>query len=150
MTITYLPTPAERKLIELAACHAVSDAVLQPAARWQDRAVNDLAAARVLLHLERGGEINQYGNGRWYAPPTSPLSGLSVSVVVNEMIRVGLLVHHVSGHLVPARVHHRVWLVGSERWASRCGVPGEHMGPKRVRLHADLQYVDCLACLDRL
>lgn len=142
-TLTYLPTPAERIWIERASAHSAPEDVLQPAARW-DHGINDLAVARVMMAIERGTPITRARNGRWHAPTGSPL-GPSVSIIVNEMIRVGLVVHHVTGELVPAHVH-----LMTEFRVSACRVPGENMGPKRVRLHADPVIVDCLACLDRL
>lgn len=149
MTVTYLPTPAEHAWIERASAHACPPELLNLAARFT-RPVTDKGVARVLLALERGTPVTQSGHGRWYAPTGSPLNAASLSMTVQECIRTGLLIHHVSGALVTAKVHAAVWLVGSERWASACAEPGEHRGPKRTRLHKDPTLVDCLACLDRL
>lgn len=143
MTIAYLPTVADRALIERAGCHAAPDHLLHPDARW-GRGTDDLRVARVMLALERGARFTQAPNGRWYATPGDPLNGAGVSGTIIEMIRTGLVVHHRSGALVPAKVH----LNAGGR--SACGEPGEGMGPKRIRLHADPLLVDCLACLDRL
>lgn len=146
MTMVEL-TPREHVLIERAAAHAVAKEMLEPAARFQ-HGVTDLEVARIMRALESGTPIERNRNGRWCAPSGSPINSRTLSVAVNECIRTGLMVHYRTGALVPAMVHLKVWAY--ESWRSACGVPGEHMGPKRVRLHADPIMVDCLTCLDRL
>lgn len=148
MTVTYLPTAAERVWILRAGSHATPDHLLTADARWAHRDVNDEIVARVMLALERGTEIRCSPHGRWYAPTGSPLNGQSLSHAVREMVRVGLLVHHHTGALVPSNVHLMRWT--DTLWVSTCGAAGENMGPKRTRLVADPVAVDCLACLDRL
>jgi hypothetical protein len=147
--LSYQPTPAEHIRIERSTAHACAEAALNIAARFQ-YGVTDLAVARVFLALEAGTLIQKVSGGRWYAPTGAPVDNAHLSKTVGEMIRTGLAVHHVSGALIPAMVHAKAWLVGSDRWGSACATPGEYMGPKRVRLHANPLMVDCLKCLDRL
>jgi len=145
---TVVLTPMERTLIERAAAHSMAEAMLTPAARFQC-GVTDLEVARVMRALEAGTPIERNRNGRWCAPSGSPVNSRTLSVTVNECIRTGLIVHYRTGALIPAMVHFKVWGDSGRAW-SGCLVPGEHQGPKRVRLHADPLMVDCLACLDRL
>lgn len=149
MTISYLPTPLEKTWIERAAAHCQPAERLTPAARFQD-GVTDLDVTRVMLAFERGYVISRRPTGRWFASSGAPVDQNSLSRVVTEMIRTGLLVHHVSDVLIPALVHMDRWDEGMQWRVSACGVPGEGMGPKRVRLHSSPGLVDCLACLDRL
>ena len=144
MTINYLPTPLERTWITRSTAHSMPETMLHPDARWQ-RGVTDLDVARVMLAIERGTEITQ-GNGHRWVPPVGSRMGQDVSIIVNEMIRTGLLIHHHTGALVPAKVHHAPDGVH----VSTCHTAGEGMGPKRVRLVESLGLVDCLDCLDQL
>jgi hypothetical protein len=149
MTITYFPTPAERVWITRASAHVQPEHLLNLAARFT-KPVTEEGVARVMMALERGTPITQSGHGRWYAPTGSPLKAASLSMTVQEMIRTGLVVHHVSGALVPAKVHLARWDAMQARWTSASPEPGEWRGPKRVRLLEDRELVDCLACLDQL
>jgi hypothetical protein len=149
MTTSYLPSPLERTWIERAAAHCQPEDRLTPEARFRD-GITDLDVTRVMLAIERGAVITQSVTGRWYAPSGTHVDQQSLSRVVNEMIRTGLAVHHLSGVLIPTLVHMDSWDEGMQWRVSACGVAGEGMGPKRVRLHASPGLVDCLACLDRL
>jgi hypothetical protein len=149
-TLSYLPTEADQILITRASAHAAAPLTLAPAARWDAWGVDDIEAARVLLALERGTEIQYLGKRRWAAPIGSPLNRRSVGTVVNEMIRVGLLINWPVDKLIPAKVHLKDW-DDAQGWSrSKCRVPQEGRGPLRTRLVLDPIMVDCLACLDRL
>lgn len=148
--IHYLPTERERIMIERATAHAAHESVLERAARWQVGEVDDLEVARVMRALEGGTPFRRSSNGRWTAPDARPAMSRSFSLVVSEMIRVGLVVHVRGDLLVPAKVHLGTWDDRNARWVTACREPGENMGPKRVRLHRDPVVVDCLACLDSL
>lgn len=118
-------------------------------ARFVD--VTDRDVADLLLILEAGTVIYRSPNGNWFAPGARMAHRLSRTVA--EAVRTGLVTHlrHQAGpsvthHLVPAFVH----LARTNDWRSRCGVPGEGMGPKRVRLVRDAALVDCLGCVDPL
>jgi len=147
MTMVEL-TEMERTLIERAAAHSMAEAMLMPQARFQ-HGVTDLEVARVMRALEAGTPIERNRNGRWCAPSGSPVNSRTLSITINECIRTGLMIHYRTGVLIPAMVHLKHW-GADQRWHSECFTAGEHMGPKRVRLHADPIMVDCLACLDRL
>lgn len=146
MTVTYLPTPAEHDAITRATAHAAEPATLAPDARWIGRGVNDTEAARVMRALECGVPIIRTGNARWYAPAGSPLNGRSVSVVVNEMIRVGLLVNVPYGALIPAVVHLKGWNEAAGAARAACGISEEGKGSIRTRLVISRRLVDCRAC----
>jgi hypothetical protein len=149
MTIDFQPAPADQALAIRATAHAVDPALLPEAARWAVRGVNDTEVARALLALERGAQIVRKGSGLWYAPVGSPLNGRNVSVVVNEMIRVGLLINWPYERLIPARVHLRTWDCDG-RPGTWCEVSQEGTGPIRTRGVTDATLVDCRDCLDRL
>lgn len=136
------PSPADLIRVERAGAHAVHESLLAPEARFA-YPTTDLAVARLLEALEGGAAIVRAVNGRWYFPDPHPLNA-SVSTIVREAIRTGLVVHHRTDVLIPAPVHFR----DGDR--SLCRVPGEGMGPKRVRLLADPAHVNCRACIDRL
>jgi len=150
MTVHYLPTLAERIWIERASAHAMPASRLTREARFRS-GVTDEAVARVLLALERGTTFTQTTHGVWWAPAGTPVPR-GLSTAIQEAIRTGLLIHHHTGALVPASVHLGAFRQygADDRFSSVCGTPGEHKGPKRVRLVTDPIMVDCLACLDRL
>lgn len=140
-------TDGERILIDRAGAHCV--AVPGPDAQFRE-GVTDLDVARLMRGLENNPPISVVRNpvGRWYAE-SNRFTGRSVSNIVGEMIRTGLLTHvhdRAGHHLVPAKVH----LCATDALVTRCREPGEGMGPKRVRLATDPVMVDCLACLAQL
>lgn len=149
MMTTYGTTQADHDAALRATAHAADPATLPEAARWSGWGVNDTEVARVMLALERGTPITRTGNGRWYAPAGSPLNGRSISTVVNEMIRVGLLANVPRTALIPARTHQKAWSADHGPRAL-CNVPQEGSGPIRTRLVAYVGLVDCPDCLDRL
>jgi hypothetical protein len=119
-----------------------------PDARFR-HGITDRMMATLMYALEAGTEIWRSESGRWYAPAANPLGSLS-SLVVQEAIRTGLVVHFTAtrelpDRLVPALTH----LDASGR--SACRTAGEGLGgPKRVRLVPAPIAVDCLVCLDQL
>lgn len=130
-----------------AAAHSFPNPHLSPEARFQG-AVDDLSAARALLAIEGGAGYRRVANGRWHIETGTPVPAGKFSIIVNELIRTGLLIHHLSGHLVPAPVHLAVQI--GTRWESACAAAGEGMGPKRVRLVDDPDLADCPACVRTL
>jgi hypothetical protein len=142
-------TSMELALIERSAAHSMAEAVLTEAARFQN-GVTDLDVALVMRALEGGTPFSRTVRGRWFAPVGAPVNGNTLSTVVNECIRTGLMIHYRTGVLIPAMVHLKRWDQAMGRWTTHCDTAGENMGPKRVRLHDDALMVDCLACLDRL
>lgn len=130
-----------------AAAHAIAEANLRSAQRWQNR-VTDLDVAAVLYMLEAGPGEGPYRikSGRWVMQHGVKVIGLvhDLSTVINEMIRTGLVRHvidHEVDYLVPALVH----LCGRDGY-SACHFTGEDLGPMRARLVNDLALVDCLEC----
>jgi len=145
--VAYDLSETDQRYATRAAAHAREPETLRPAQRFEPY-VTDLAVARVMLALERGTEIRRNRLGRWFAPTGSPL-GRSVSTVVSEMIRTGLVrdYRNPSGEhvLIPAKTHKRVWdAPGVQR--SLCLFTGEDLGPMRSRLVDEMDLVDCLEC----
>jgi hypothetical protein len=146
---------AEQAYMDRAAAHA-SYTSLRAAQRFQ-HGVTDTDVTVVMYALERGTPVIRNRAGRWIAPAGSPIGshwrpGRNLSVVINEMIRTGLLRHVVDrtldtevDHLVPALVHLRDVTVTGEA-QSACLFTGEDMGPMRARLVDSLAIVDCLSC----
>jgi hypothetical protein len=139
-----------------AAAHLREESTLRIAQRWHDRAVTDMATARVLLALEYYN-VRPYRNmaGRWFAPTGSSLTGLgpNLSTIINELIRTGLVRHwrdREGDHLIPAPVHYRATTTSPGGAVvtvhSACLFVGEDMGPMRARLVEQLDLTDCLAC----
>lgn len=137
-------TEVDTRRVERAAAHIMGKP--SPVAHFRD-GVTHLQMARLMESLEAGVILLRSGHGRWYAPTGSPL-GRNVSPVVMEAIRTGLVINVPYGSLVPAKVHAAAW--NDDQWRTVCHEPGEGKGPKRVRMHRDPIYVDCLACLARL
>lgn len=133
----------------IASASAHATATPRAAQRWQN-GVTDLDVASVLFAIEaNGAQPRRTTAGRWVGFSMSR----GLSVVVNEMIRTGLLRHviareagggHRADYLVPALVH----LNDGIGW-SVCRFAGEDMGPMRSRLLTDLALVDCLHCCDQ-
>lgn len=138
---------ADQDLAILATAHAVPSELLHPSACLRGWGVNDTEAARVLLAIIRGAQIVRTGSGRWYAPTGSPLNARSVSVVVNEMIRTGLLINWPRGMLIPARVHLKRFGDADDTRRSWCEIPAYGKGPIRVRAVSRPDLVDCPDCL---
>jgi len=137
-----------------AGAHAAAESALRAAQRWQ-HGVTDLAVARVVYALERGTRPYRNRSGRWYAPTGSPLAGMgqSLSTVINEMVRTGIVRHwrdREGDHLIPAPVHLLVKDIEAPAGAvlrhSACLFVGEDMGPMRARLIDQLALVDCGNC----
>jgi hypothetical protein len=146
--------PAQEAFETRAASHSAAESTLRMAQRWQ-HGVTDVEVTLVMYALEGGTRPYRNQIGRWLAPIGSPIGGRAsglkrnLSVVINEMIRTGLVRHLQPGTLrpdvlVPAHVHLKDGEPGA--WHSACLFTGEDMGPMRARLVDDLSLVDCLAC----
>lgn len=142
------PTPADQRAILRAGAHAAAETVLRPAQRFL-YGVTDLDVTRVMHKLEQGTHLTLDGMGRWRASSGSAperLGARTLSTVVQEMIRTGLVRHwrdREGDRLIPAKVHLRN---SEHRTTSACLFTGENMGPMRSRLVDDLVLVDCLDC----
>jgi hypothetical protein len=131
-----------------ATCHTVDPEALERHAQHWTTGVTDLDVARVFYALEQGVQPYRNRAGNWRAPLGSALIAMRhhLSVVVNEMIRTGLVRHyrdHEGDHLIPALVHFRN---ADNARLSACLFTGEDMGPMRSRLVDRLDLVDCLNC----
>jgi hypothetical protein len=142
------PAAGDEAYATRAAAHACDPLALRAAQRFQNQ-VTDLDVARVFLALERGTQPIRNSAGRWLVAQGVPLNGMhssKLSVVINEMIRTGLVRHYrdnVGDHLLPAPVHMRN---ADDPTVSACLFVGENMGPMRSRVVDRLDLVDCLAC----
>lgn len=140
----------KQSIVDRSSTHVRLPSETRDEQRWLD-GVTDLDVAVVMYAVETGACIRRMGNGRWTFPARSDYGRqlrVDLSVAVREMVRTGVLTHLIrrlpAGEvhlLVPALVHLR-----ASTGLSACGVPGEGMGPKRVRLSDDLSLVDCLDC----
>jgi len=145
--------PAQQAFEMRAASHSAAETALRAAQRFQ-HGVTDTDVTLVMYALEGGTRPYRNRAGRWLAPTGSVIGshwrpGRNLSVVINEMIRTGLVRHVRSSRephdvLVPALVHLKDGEPGA--WLSACLFTGEDMGPMRARLVDDLSLVDCLAC----
>lgn len=145
--MTQTLTAKDEASIIRASAHSAAPAVLRAAQRFQD-GVTDLDVARVMRLIELGYRPYVNRNHRWFMPSGAPMQGQnrSVSTVINEMIRTGLVRHYrdrEGDHLIPAPVHCRNLTDPS---VSACLFVGEDMGPMRARLVDRLDLTDCLAC----
>jgi len=154
-------TPEEWRRVTRAAAHAVHAALLEPEQRFR-APVRDLDVARLLSHLEAGGEVVQCGGRqRWMGyrdhqgaeriPLTMPRSVLRDTV--EEGLRLGLLlvvtvdtgpsIKRVS--IRPAPVH----LTGPDNLRPACDPVWRRFEAKRWRLVRNRSWVDCAACLEQ-
>jgi hypothetical protein len=111
--------------------------------------VTDEDVALLLFSIETGHPPRRMSSGRWHAESGYRGYLRSVTDVVNEAVRTGLVRWLKADHerrdvLVPALVHVR------ENEHSMCLFTGEDLGPMRSRLvdPSQLDLVDCLECLD--
>lgn len=139
-------------LIERGGAHALAADEDRPEAEFQ-HGVTETDVAMLLVALE-AGTVTPFRSkyGAWHAG-VGNWTGMRITQVVSEAIRTGLVIHlratqHVPDVLVPALVH--LPAPGVSPWRTACSVAGEGMGPKRVRIHQEPAYVDCLRCLDLL
>lgn len=138
-------------LVIRAGAHAVAESVLAPAARFQYPA-NDLQIARLLYAIESGTLVSQGGDG-WTVAPGSPLMLGTLTLLVREGIRTGLVRARslqLSAFLV------RVWAEAApthlpallEPLRPLCGVPAlRYRLIRYVDFQRDHALVDCNACL---
>lgn len=122
----------------------------RPISDYLDEVTEDKVQA-VFVAIERHGATFRPGRpGRWVCDDPRLNFGRTLSGVINEMIRTGLLSHAIyrwgeneTHHLVPASRH----LADPAAPAlSMCRFPGEGKGPKRSRLTTDTAAVNCPDC----
>jgi hypothetical protein len=135
---------ADQRYVDRATAHVADYFALRRDQRFASY-VSELYTARVMLAIERGTVVKRAKTGHWRAPAGSRLPH-NLSVIINEMIRTGLLRDYrdprTGQHtLIPAKTH-----LDDGYRTSLCLFTGEDLGPMRARLVKSMDLVDCLEC----